>query len=152
MAKEYALDIFKLLGEINKGNFNHYDSLTDEAKKEFSPLVVMKWMSSVDDPRQIVFLNELVNPLAFSLNKHPSLMYKLLVCSASKVQHRYKWVNNKKRSKKSKSLDVVKQYYLYSTRRAEEVLDMFSGSDIIEMAEELGYQKEEITKLKAEFK
>lgn len=152
MAKEYKLDIFKLLAAIDKGDYHYYDKLSDEEKKDFSPLVVMRWMSGTDDPRQTIFLNELANPIVYSLNKHPGLMYKLLVCSSSKVQHRYKWVGNKKGSTKPKSLEVIKKYYGYSTRAAEDVRSLLSAAAIIEMAEELAYQKDEITKLKAELK
>jgi hypothetical protein len=45
-----------------------------------------------------------------------------------------------------------KDYYGYSEREAESNLTLLSHDDVIELAEELGFQKEEMKKLKAELK
>jgi hypothetical protein len=42
MAKERALDVFQLLAQIDSKNYEIWDSLNDDQKKEFSPLVVMR--------------------------------------------------------------------------------------------------------------
>jgi hypothetical protein len=55
-------------------------------------------------------------------------------------------------SKKIKGMDVVMQYYDYGVREAKSVMHLLSADDIIGMAEELGFQKEELAKLKKELK
>lgn len=36
MAKEYKNDIFEVIKQIDRKNYNYYDSLTDEQKKKFN--------------------------------------------------------------------------------------------------------------------
>jgi len=146
---ERALDIFALLSQIDKKNYQIWDSLTEAQQKEFSPLIVMRWMSGTSDPFQIIMLNEVVNPYVFELNKE--LLLKLLgVCSNGK-QKRYSWVNLKTVGKKQKTaVELIEQYYEMTTREALDVLPMFSSEELMELAEELGLQKDELKNFKKE--
>lgn len=152
MAKEFALDIFQLLGNIDKGNLAIWPTLTEEQRKSFAPLVVMRWMSGTSDDRQIIFLNEFVNKMVFTIGNHKELMMQLLAVSSSKQPRRYQWLAAKSGGKKHKGMDVVCEYYGYGIRDAKEALKVLTNDDIIEMAEELGYQKDQIAKLKKELK
>jgi ketosteroid isomerase-like protein len=48
------------------------------------------------------------------------------------------------------ALDIVKEYYDFSEREAKQSLPLLSSEDVIQLAEELGYQVDEIKKLKKE--
>lgn len=152
MAKEFALDIFHLLGQIDKKDMLFYSKLTDEQKKAFSPLVTMRWMSGTSDERQLTFLNHFVNPMVFNIGNHKELLYKLMCVASSGQARRYAWMAEKSGVKKIKGLDVVMAYYDYGVREAKSVMHLLDADDIIGMAEELGYQKEELAKLKKELK
>ncbi len=152
MSKEFALDIFQLLGRIDKGDKSIWNTLTDEQKKSFSPLVVMRWMSGTSDPRQLIYLNEFVNSKVFSIGDHKELIMQLMAVSSSKQPKRYQWMSLKPNKNKFKGLDVVCEYYDYSHRDGKEALKILKPEDIIEMANELGYDKEKISKLKKELK
>lgn len=151
--KSFKLDIFKLLGRLDKGDYHVWEKLSDEERKGFSSLVTMRWMSGTSDARQVVFLNELVNPMIFNLSDHPELQMKLLAIASSKQNKRYKWLSMKTTRKvKPKILNVIKEYLEYSSKDAEEASVLISNEDIISMAEELGYQPDEIKNIKKELK
>lgn len=151
--KSFALDIFDILGKLSTGDTQLYDTLTEEEQKGMAPLVLMRWMSGTSDLRQIIMLNELCNPFIFSIGgTHKELMVKLLAVASSKQQHRYQWKGIKKKvsSESTLGLNVLKQFYGYSTREAKEVYHLLSKDDIISLSEQLGYQKDETKKLTKE--
>lgn len=148
------LDIFKTLGQISVKNVNFYTDLSEEEKKGFLPVVVTRWLSGTSSAKQIYFINELVNPFVFSLHKHPQLLYYLMtLCGPGKSQ-RYFW--NKSASNKATTMpnavSVVREQFGYNSRQALEAMPLLSNDDILEYAEDLGRQKDIITKLKKELK
>src|ERR1035437_2530156 len=152
--KTRALDIFTLLEQIDRKNYHIWESLTDEQRKEFSPLITMRWMAGCTDPAQIVFLNDIVNLSVFSLGDHKEFLLKLLaVCSNGKTK-RYQWVNYKLGGSKKlkKSVELIATHYRLGPREAEDTRRLFNDEELIELAEIQGWQTEEITELKKEFK
>lgn len=152
MAKEFALDIFHLLGQIDKKDMQFFSKLSPEQEKAYAPLVAMRWMSGTSDERQVLMLNHLVNRFVFSIGKHKELMYKLQCVASSGQARRYNWMAAKNTSSKPKGLDVVMEYYDYGVREAEGVLPLLLSDDILAMAEDLGYQKEQLATLKKQLK
>lgn len=154
MAKERALDVFQLLARIDQKDYDLWDSLSDDQKKEFSPLVVMRWMAGTTEPVQIIFLNEIVNISVFQLGEHKELLLKLLtVCSNGKPK-RYSWINYKVAGgKKSKrATELIATHYNMSLKEANDSRRLFSPEEILELAEIHGLQKEEIAELKKEIR
>ena len=150
--KERKLDIFMVLSEIDKKNFNLWDSLSEDQRKEFSPLVAMRWMSGTNDPKQIIFLNELVNTSVFDLGSHKELLLKLMTVSSSGSPKRYQWINYKLSSAKKQkmSIGLIAEHYRVSFREAEDIQKLLSKEEIYELGEIHGLQKEELKNLKKE--
>ena len=48
-----ALDIKRELAAVDTRNYNFYDSLSDEEKKSFSPFVLMRYTSNVNENQEI---------------------------------------------------------------------------------------------------
>ena len=154
MATERKLDIFRVLAAADNKDTTFYDKLTVEEEKAFVPLVVARWMSGTSSAKQVYFLNELVNPFVFSLSNHKQLLWDLLtICNVGKKQ-RYVWnaLPGKKNTSKPTAARVVKEYYGYSMSEAVNALPMFTREDLITLAEELGWQSEDIAKIKKEVK
>lgn len=151
--KTFALDIFDVLSKLSTRDTHLWEKLTEEEQKSISPLILMRWMSGTSDMRQIIMLNEFVNPYVFNIGAtNKQLMMKLLAIAASGQPHRYKWNAMKKSASKLSSLglEVLKQKYEYSTREAKEAFTYFGKDDIISIAEDLGWQLDELKKLKKE--
>ncbi len=152
--KKYKLDIFKTLDHISKKDVDFFNTLSDEEKKAFQPLIVLRWLSGTSSPRQVYFLNEFVNPVVFSCYTHKELLYNLMtICTSGKSQ-RYTWRKafSKKSSSFPESTSVLKEYYGYNTIHALEALPLLTDEDILLYAEQLGRQKEDVTKIKRELK
>ena len=151
------LNIFDVLRNIDKQNIGFYRALSDEDKKAFVPFVTMQWMFCLqnpnDNPLQRVLLNEFVNDKVFSLYKHPELLYYLMCVATPGHPQRYKWKKPASTETKfPKSLDIVKRVYGYSTRVAEQSMPLLTNNDILEFAQDLGIEVDEIKKLKLELK
>ncbi len=152
MAKEFVLDIFQLLDKLSRNDLHIWETLTEEQQKAFSPLVTMRWMSGTSAPDQIICLNEFVNPYIFNLpQEHKELLLKLLATCGPGKPRRYAWQGAKggKRSRPL-SVKVIADSYQMTTRLAELELHRFEQADLIELAETLGWQKDEIALLKKE--
>ncbi len=153
-SESHKLDIFEVLRNIDVKNRDYYKSLTDEEKKALSPFVVMRWMTGIRDPRQIYYMNEFVNPFVFPLQKHKDLLLELMMVSTSGKKQRYKWMKQpkKKTSGQTKLVNLVKNYFGYNTKHAVDALPLLSNDDLMSYAEQLGYQKDEISAIKKEMK
>lgn len=148
----YKLDIFRLLSDIdNPRSGDIYDKLTEDERKGFAPLVVMRWMTGTSDERQIMLLNEFANPNIFALSDHPQLLMQLLQLSSSKKSKRYAWLGVKSQKKHVECFEVLKQYFGISEKEAK-TYSLPPQEELMQMAEELGWDKDKIAKLKKELK
>lgn len=148
------LDIFRVLGAADKKQADFYAKLTPEERKEFQPFLVARWMSGTSAPVQLCLLNEFVNPYAFSLTNHKQLLWQLLtICSTGKSQ-RYVWnkLPAKRETGRPNAIKCVKEYFGYSTRDALDAMEILTRSQILDFAEQLGWQTEEIAKIRREIK
>lgn len=108
--KKYTLELSRVLSELDKGNKSFYSSLTNEEKKAYTPLILMRYMSSLGDQSRnkeyaIIAVNDLVNIGFWQLSKYPELQH-LLLCAASLGTKQYhQWIPNKSKGSKSSSID-----------------------------------------------
>lgn len=147
---ERKFDIFAIIKEIEGIQIEFFDNLQDYEIKQISPYMLMKWMSGVKDPTQLIQLNDTVNTVIFSMYKHPKLMYKTLMASATRKDKRVSWIKRPSKDKIATSLSLVAQYYDCSTSRANDYLKILTPEEIFEIGESLGIDKETSTKLKKE--
>lgn len=151
-------DLFKFLGSISQGK-NVYSFLSDEDKKTFQPFTIQRWLTGTNDPYQVIKINE-VNKYIFlsafySENDkkiikefHSDLVFSLLTSKCSGWK-KYNWIPLPGNS--SISIDIISGYYSCSTRVAKQYTKLLDYSDLLEMAESLGYSKEQLKKLEKEF-
>lgn len=141
-----SLDIFDLLGRLDssKGIV-----LTEEQWKEFAPYVVQRWKSGTGDPLQVVLLNEVVNPYVFSLPTHKPMLLSLLQ-STTTGPKRYGWLGLKGAEKFPNKRKVLQEYYGYSNREISSLTVWPSDDEVMEMAQSLGWQKDDVAALKKE--
>jgi hypothetical protein len=148
------LDIFRVLNAANNKDANFFRNLTEEEQKAFMPFLIARWMSGTTDARQIYFINELMNSFTFSLQQHKELLWYLItICNSGKPQ-RYTWNKLPAKSTPSRptSAKAVMEFFGYSTRDANEALLVLTRDEVLDMAEDLAFQPDEIAKIKKEFK
>lgn len=158
--KKPPLDIFRVMEAIDKRNFGFYKTLTDEEKKAFSPLVIMRWISGVKGSREIneyylQMVNEMINRNLWDpcLSKHPELLFMLLAqCGiGQKVNH--EWIKGFSREKKSKLAEFLRNYYPTASKSELEFLITINSKDqLISLVEESGLQDDEAKVLIKEIK
>lgn len=143
------VDIFGVLKDINDGKRDFYTKLPEDQQKTLHPFVLTRWMSGTKNPLQLIMLNNTVNRYNFSLVSHKRLLMDMLLASGARGV-RYQW---KPGPKKLSSGGVVerlfKEYYQCSPKEAK----MYATSNVdvetlIKMAQFLGWQDDEVTKLK----
>lgn len=147
------LDIFELLKAIDKRDIGFYSRLSPEEKKGFVPLVAMRWFSSTQDPLQLQLVNTVLNPTVFGFYKHPELMYKLFVACSNGKPERYSWIKKKGKDKSSPTImGAIEQYFDCSREEAQNYRKLFTDEEILELVDILGYDNEQVKKVKAELK
>lgn len=159
--KKRNLNLFGALDAIQLKNKKYYRSLTPAQKKEFVPFIIMRWLSGSNNRNKIERLNGIVNILAegpgaardYIRGEHGALFYNLLICSMDGRREVNRWLKkNGGTINRSKSLSVVMRFFSYGSREANDALKILSAEDIMDMAAQLGLQKDEIAELKKELK
>lgn len=146
-----SFDLFDGLSKLSGRDLQWYDKLSDEDKKAASPFVMARWMTGTSDQAQLVRINTFVNPYGFSLGQEKPLLFKLLAAAATGKSKRYQWLKSPGAKATVKlRLEVIKQYYEVSTREATGYSDLIDAEDILSMAESLGWEQDELKKLKKE--
>ena len=108
-------------------------------------------MTGTTSARQVYLINEFVNRYCFSLSSHKQLLINLMAVVSDGRPQRYAWLKRKgKIEKRNMTLEVIKKYYNYSTAKASDTVNILSEESILRFATELGYQKDDIKKLKKE--
>lgn len=147
----YKLNIFDFLAKLDSNKpQDHYLDLSDDEKKGMAPLIIMRWMSGTHDERQIMLLNEFVNPAVFALGRHPHLLTQLLHAASSKTPKRYYWLGVKGQKKNTETVRVISEYYEMSQREVALMSPRPSADELLDMAGQLGWQPDEVKKLKKE--
>jgi len=104
MVVQRKLDLFnEILPAIDRKDYDFYDRLTDEQKKEIQPLLLLRWGASIDinDPILLHYylasFNHHANKNFFNLYKHPKLQWLMIAASSPNLgKYRRKWLGKKK--------------------------------------------------------
>lgn len=147
------LNLKEVLAAIDTNDFGFYDRLDEEERKEISPWVLMRFMSSCSGPREyseyhLMVTNDVVNK-EFSLMKdHPKLQWLLLACCGSGKKQFHPWIPPGKGMKKDKLQEFVSSVYPhYKLDEIDDFIRLNEKEDLVELAEQFGYTKKEIKDL-----
>lgn len=145
-----ALDIKRELAGVDLRKYDFYENLTDAEKKEFSPFVLMRYVSNVEGDRdtQEWFLdrvNELVNKDHWSLSKsHKALLWKLFASCGVGVKAFHPYL---KASSKEKPMKIEKLFaFLYPTMKMSDIkllARLMTKEDINELFDQMGFDKKQ---------
>lgn len=136
-----------LLNAIEDKDVTFWDRLSPEEQKKVVPFLLHRWLSCNDDALQVYQMNQ-INSYIWSLYKEPKLLFQCLIASSSGVKHRAKWLSKPPSKKDDEIVKVVSQHFHISIKEASKYVSKYSVEDILIMADDLGYSKEEIDKIK----
>jgi hypothetical protein len=103
--KDYndPLAIWNEMAGFDRKDYDYYDRLTDDQKKQFSPYLMLRWGSTVEGNNDIskyyaVASNEFVNADFWSIQKHKKLQWLLCcVVSPNVGKQKHYWLGTAKR-------------------------------------------------------
>lgn len=145
-----ALDIKKELASVDLRDYDFYSKLTDQEKKEFSPYILMRYVSNVDGDRElqewfISMTNELVNKDHWTLSKnHKDLLWKLFAgCGiGSRLYHPYLKAGTKEKAVKIEKL-LAEIYPAAKLSDIKLYAKMMTKQDKEELFDKMGFDKKQ---------
>lgn len=149
MTSQSKPSIFQVLSAINDRSAL-FDDMSDDDIKTIHPYVLTRWLAGSNNDNMVLFLNELQNVHNNGLYKHKRFLLRLLqTTGGSNV--RAKWMAPPKKTKQSNAaVRVVQEALECSSREAAVYIESLTPDVILAQAEDLGWQKDELKKLKQE--
>lgn len=148
--KERALDLGRLFKAVNQKNYNFYDSLTEDELKEFSPYVLMRFISNPSHPDRdiqewyIVEVNERINKHHWDLSKeHEGLLWKLYATIGAGVSINHNFMPMVK-SKLDKFEKLIEE--LNPTLKDDEIklmAQLMTEDDRDQLLDDMGFDKKD---------
>lgn len=156
--KKPSLDIFEVLGALDKRDMDWLDGQTPEMAKTFSPLVVMRWFSAVADRSgvadyHIMMTNEIVNIGFWELSKFPDLQWKLLATCGSGSTLRHQWIPGTKK-KNTNKLDnfILSMHPSFNETELALYKSKLTKESLSTLLKEMGYADDQIKPIVEDFK
>lgn len=148
--KPRALDIGRVIRAVDNREYNFYDNMTPEQLKEFSPYVLMRYISNARSRDRdinewyIEMTNELVNKHHWTLSKnHQGLLWKLFAATGAggEVYHEFLSMPKTSMDKFEKLLDE-----LYPSMKMDEIklmAKLMTPEDRRALFDDLGFDKKQ---------
>jgi len=148
--KDYndPLSIWNEMIAVDKKDYDFYDRLNDDQKKQFSPYLMLRWGSTVEGNSDIskyyaVATNEFVNINFFDLSKHKKLQWLLCCCiSPNAGKQKHYWLGAAK-GKGSSALKNLVMEQLPTTKESDIDLMLVTQTkeEIIEWLRQCGMEE-----------
>jgi hypothetical protein len=148
--KKRALDLARVLAAVDSKNYNFYDNLTEAELKEFSPFVLMRFISNVDSRDRdiqewfVEMTNELVNKNHWDLSKNHEKLHWLLysaVGAGIKSFHPYLPALKKELNKIEKLLAEL--HPTYKIDDVKLLAKLMTDQDKKDLFDAMGFDKKE---------
>jgi hypothetical protein len=148
--KKRALDLNRVLSAVDSKNYNFYDNLTEAELKEFSPFVLMRFISNVDSRDRdiqewfVEMTNELVNKNHWDLSKNHEKLHWLLysaVGAGIKSFHPYLPALKKELNKIEKLLAEL--HPTYKIDDVKLLASLMTDKDKKELFDAMGFDKKD---------
>jgi hypothetical protein len=157
LAKKRNLEITALLRATDNGDGNWLAAQSDEAQKEFQPLVAMRWAAGVKDGMEAAYMlwliNKRVNLRLFDLYADKELSFRLLATCGVHRPLRHEWlpmVRHKSTDNAAYHL-LAKQQPAASDDELTMLLSLYDRETFKQLATDCGQNKDEIKTSMAAF-
>lgn len=150
--KKPTIPLGDILNAINRKDRGFYNRLSDELKKSFSPWMMMRYASSINDstyaPFGIFLVNEIVNVNFSDIPEkdHKELQWLAFTAASVGTSQTYTYIKPPNARKKK---DKVFQFLLdlYPTRKLSDIellLELNTKEDLRELAKNMGFTDKEL--------
>ena len=150
-AKARKLDLFQeVFPALDKRNFDFWNSLKEEQRKELSPWLIQRWISSTDASTEwqeyfLQAVNERVNVSMKDLTAHPELQWMLLASCGARKAFRRAWIGTAKAPKKDKIMQFLQELYPAAGEQELELLRALNNeTELRDIAESMNIKKSEL--------
>lgn len=147
--KTRALDLKQVLSAVDARDYNFYDSLTQDQLKEFSPYVLMRYVSSSNGDFDIQewFLdktNETVNKHHWVLSKnHKALLWKLYAGVGTGVPMFHQYIPTLKVELNKIEKLIAELNPSMKTDDVKLLASMMTDDDKAELFDKMGFDKDQ---------
>lgn len=152
------LDLTQVLSAFDLKNGEFYENLSDDEKKQYSALVLMRFMSSAPDQGgnheyHLLAVNDFVNRDFWTLSKHVDLQHRLLCLVGLGKKTFHAWIaQDGKVAHKNNVKDFMKQMYEGINKQELELLiKKITPDEFYELALESGADDKRVEKLVEDF-
>lgn len=156
---KHDIDIFEVMKQANKKNYNYFQNLTTKEKEAFQPWVAMRFMSATPDnsaARSILLTNYVLNKNFTTISKDKELFYRLMCVTGDGSPKRHSMIRPPSGKRLSPMItDLVieingevlddEEVYMFLNKNGIELYELK------EMAEDLGWESSKIKDLKKSY-
>ena len=148
--KKRTLELTRVLSAVDKKDYEFYDNLTAAELKEFSPYVLLRFVSSVGSNDRdvqewfIEMTNEMVNKHHWSLSKnHEKLLWQLYAATGTGIKSYHPYLPTLK-SQFNKFEKLLSE--LHPTYKMEDIkvlASLMTDEEKIELFDNMGFDKKD---------
>lgn len=154
VAKKYNIDIKNVMNAVDTRDFEWYNNLSTEEKKDISIWQLMRFMSSCQtntkdiEYHHLAMTNEIVNTNFNILRNEPELQFRLLQMVGIGIKQYHPWIAPTKRPKKDKLFELIlEKYPIYSEDEVYDMISLSTKKEIITFLQDNGLSDGEIKQL-----
>ena len=144
------LDLKSTLRNADLRNKNHFDNMSDEDKKLYSPFLIMKYMASVKGEQwmqehYVEMINECVNKHHWTISKYKKLSWMLTaMCGVEQAQF-HPWLGSKKKNGNNDKQKLLSR--LYENMKQDDIdllAEINDKKELKELARDFGNEDKQI--------
>lgn len=148
--KKRELDLTRVLSAVDNKNYEFYDTLTAAELKEFSPYVLLRYVSNIASTNSDVqewFIektNELVNKHHWTLSKnHKKLLWQLYAATGAGIKSYHPYLSSLK-SQFNKFEKLLSELHpTYKMTDIKVLASLMTNKEKIELFDNMGFDNED---------
>ena len=113
MAGSYKNNIFDILNHIDYHDYNYFDSLSEEQQKDFTPFLILRWLSCSSDQSGMHMYHLLttsqMNKNLWKISNEKKLCYMLFASTGLNRKCYHKWIKLTNKQSNNNSLSKLEK-------------------------------------------
>ena len=155
---KHKLDLSRTLNSLDTKDLKFYSNLTDEEKKEYAPLILMRFMSSAQNQDGfheyfLTSINDIVNQDFWTLSKEKEFQHLLLCACGFGKKFYHQWIPGVKKQNTNKLFQFFTRIYPNMNNLEFEILvNTYTEEDMKTLCREYALEDKERDDLLKQFR